>query len=90
MKGMDSNMVNTIRAPMFGFGPSLSETSMGGTMIMLREAWSLDVFWSICEVEESVVTTKIVMWKLWLVKRRFPNSMVGIRWPMPGLAIRAA
>jgi len=41
-KGMESSMVNRIRAAKGGLGGSLWETSMGGTRTMLR----FDVCWS--------------------------------------------
>lgn len=66
-------MVNPICSPNEGFGPSLSETSMGGMTTMLRSAAvslsvvRFDVCWRMCEVvvEESVVTTKMVTSKAW-------------------------
>jgi hypothetical protein len=42
------------------------------------------------ERELSVVTTKIVTVKPWLVTRRLPSSRTGIRCPMPGLDNKAA
>ena len=87
-KGMESIMVNIIRAAKGGLGGSVGEPSMGGTRTMLR----LDGCWRMWEVvvAVSVVTMKMVTWKEWWVRRRLPSSSMGMRCPMPGLATSAA